>query len=245
MPFSTQMFSIGTINNRAVEKALELIDSLDENSLNDAYMVIDTPVIGADGKLFINGYCLTAKCPWIEMFKHQDLLITDAVLYTDVFHRKSVIIEEMIPCNVICIQSPIYVFIFYVFVSVIYVVIDTENGTEDRGYVYFHDILNSRDLRELTNPNGTRVFMDYEDSDTGWTINNRAVEKALELIDSLDEKIFNSVSTASTILLTSFNHESLSLLNLSPFVKSSYNLGDFLYKYSLYVAGGLVEIRIC
>lgn len=73
----------------------------------------------------------------------------------------------------------------------IHVVIDTENGTEDRGYVYFHDILNSRDLRELTNPNGTRVFMDYEDSDTGWTINNRAVEKALELIDSIDENALN------------------------------------------------------
>lgn len=69
----------------------------------------------------------------------------------------------------------------------IHVILDTPYGEEDRGYVYFHDILNCEDLRELTNPNGTRVFMDYEDTDIGWEINQQAVDKAIELIDRLDE----------------------------------------------------------
>lgn len=69
----------------------------------------------------------------------------------------------------------------------IHVVVDTPRGEDDRGYVYFHDILNSADLRELTNPDGTRVFMDYEDGDVGWEINKKAVGKAIELLEKLDE----------------------------------------------------------
>lgn len=69
----------------------------------------------------------------------------------------------------------------------IHVVIDTPWGEDDRGYVYFHDILNSPDLRTLSNPDGTRVFMDYEDGEVGWAINKAAVQKAVELIDRLDE----------------------------------------------------------
>lgn len=74
----------------------------------------------------------------------------------------------------------------------IHVVINTSRGKDDRGYVYFHDILNMHDLRELTNPDGTRVFMDYEDGEVGWQINEQAVEKALELIDQLDEDMLKS-----------------------------------------------------
>lgn len=74
----------------------------------------------------------------------------------------------------------------------IHIILDTPYGDDDRGYVYFHDILNSNDLRELTNPDGTRVFMDYEDGEVGWEINNRAVEKALSLIDKLDEESLHS-----------------------------------------------------
>lgn len=74
----------------------------------------------------------------------------------------------------------------------IHVIIETPYGDDDRGYVYFHDILNSNDIRELTNPDGTRVFMDYEDGEVGWEINTQAVEKALYLIDKLDEKALHS-----------------------------------------------------
>jgi hypothetical protein len=63
---------------------------------------------------------------------------------------------------------------------------------DDRGYVYFYDILNSQDLRELTNADGTRVFMDYEDESIGWQINEQAVKKAIELIDNLDEEMLHN-----------------------------------------------------
>lgn len=72
-----------------------------------------------------------------------------------------------------------------------HIIIETPYGDDDRGYVYFHDILNSPDLRELTNPDGTRVFMDYEDGEIGWQINKQAVEKALEIISKLDEHALN------------------------------------------------------
>ena len=69
----------------------------------------------------------------------------------------------------------------------IHIIIDTPYGDDDRGYLYFHDILNHPDLRELTNPDGTRVFMDYNDGEVGWEINRQAVEKALYLLDHLEE----------------------------------------------------------
>ena len=69
----------------------------------------------------------------------------------------------------------------------IHIVIETPYGDDDRGYLYFHDILNCNDLRELTNPDGTRIFMDYESNEEGWVINQQAVDKVLYLINSLDE----------------------------------------------------------
>lgn len=74
----------------------------------------------------------------------------------------------------------------------IHITLDTPYGVDDRGYVYFYDILNHPDLRELTNPDGTRVFMDYEDGEVGWQINQQAVDKAIEMIDSLDEEMLHS-----------------------------------------------------
>ena len=68
-----------------------------------------------------------------------------------------------------------------------HITIQTRYGEEDRGYIYFYDILNSPNALELTNPDGTRVFMDYEDGEVGWEVNQLAVNRALELIDSLDE----------------------------------------------------------
>ena len=58
----------------------------------------------------------------------------------------------------------------------IHILIDTPDGkTDDRGYLYFHDILNSTDVRLLTNEAGLRIFMDYE-SDEGWVLNSKAVK---------------------------------------------------------------------
>ena len=69
----------------------------------------------------------------------------------------------------------------------IHILIDTPDGkTDDRGYLYFHDILNSTDVRLLTNEAGLRIFMDYE-SDEGWVLNSKAVNKAISLIDDLDD----------------------------------------------------------
>ena len=75
----------------------------------------------------------------------------------------------------------------------IHVEVDDLSGrTDDRGYLYFYDILNCDNLAELTNPDGTRVFMDYEDGDIGWQVNQNAVNKAIELIDDLDEDMLKS-----------------------------------------------------
>lgn len=68
----------------------------------------------------------------------------------------------------------------------IHITIQTSAGTDDRGYLYFYDILNSPDLRYLANPDGSRVFMDYN-SDEGWEINQKAVNKAIQMIDALDD----------------------------------------------------------
>lgn len=74
----------------------------------------------------------------------------------------------------------------------IHIVIDTPEGkTDDRGYLYFHDILNSADVRTITNEAGLRIFMDYE-SDEGWTLNSKAVKKAISLIDDLDDDALNN-----------------------------------------------------
>lgn len=73
----------------------------------------------------------------------------------------------------------------------IHIVLDTPYGEDDRGYLYFYDILNSPDLRLLTNPDGTRVFMDYADGEIGWEVNRQAVEKALQMLDALDENMLH------------------------------------------------------
>ncbi|MCM1439515.1 MAG: hypothetical protein NC131_10005 [Roseburia sp.] len=70
----------------------------------------------------------------------------------------------------------------------IHIVVDTPYGPDDRGYVYFYDILNCKDCRELTNPDGTRVFMDYQDGEVGWEINKQAATAALEMIRRLDDQ---------------------------------------------------------
>ena len=69
----------------------------------------------------------------------------------------------------------------------IHIVIESDGHTDDRGYLYFHDILNSTDVREITNPDGTRIFMDYISEEEGWVLNQQAVDQALKLISQLEE----------------------------------------------------------
>lgn len=86
----------------------------------------------------------------------------------------------------------------------IHIVLDTPYGEDDRGYLYFHDILNCDDVRELTNPDGTRIFMDYEDGDIGWEINQQAVDKAIYLLEHLDEQgLKNAYFQVNTPVLNS------------------------------------------
>ena len=68
----------------------------------------------------------------------------------------------------------------------IHIIIDTSYGQEDRGYLYLYDILNCDDLRYITNSSGNRIFMDYIDGQ--WSINEAAVEKALSLIEKLEDE---------------------------------------------------------
>lgn len=74
----------------------------------------------------------------------------------------------------------------------IHIIIETPYGDDDRGYLYFHDILNSEDVTEITNDDGTRIFMDWTDGEVGWELNQKAVDKALSLISKLDESDLNS-----------------------------------------------------
>jgi hypothetical protein len=84
----------------------------------------------------------------------------------------------------------------------IHIIIDTPQGTDDRGYLYFHDVLNSNDIREITNSMGDRIFMDYEDSENGWQINTKAVNQALSLIDALpDDELKNASFQVYTPIL--------------------------------------------
>lgn len=79
--------------------------------------------------------------------------------------------------------------------------INTQYGEEDRGNLYFYDILNSDNCLTITNPDNTRIFMDYIDDDIGWKINQQAVDKALEIINKLDinalNKAYFQISTVS------------------------------------------------
>ncbi|MBD5584880.1 MAG: hypothetical protein HDQ88_07350 [Clostridia bacterium] len=75
----------------------------------------------------------------------------------------------------------------------VHLVLDTDYGEDDRGYVYFHDILNSKDMRYLEDIDGNRIFMDYED-ETGWKMNTKAVNKFLSiLMDLPDDMMYHAV----------------------------------------------------
>lgn len=67
----------------------------------------------------------------------------------------------------------------------VHLIVETPSGEEDRGYIYFHDILNENDLRKLSNPDGTRPLMDEVNGE--WVVNEKAVEKLIKLINALPE----------------------------------------------------------
>jgi len=91
----------------------------------------------------------------------------------------------------------------------IHITLDTPYGEDDRGYLYFHDILNCEDIRELESfqdqpDDHMRIFMDYSDDEIGWEVNEDAVNKAIELIDKLpDEGLFNAFFQVNTPILNS------------------------------------------
>ena len=68
----------------------------------------------------------------------------------------------------------------------LHIVVDTPYGEDDRGYLYFNDILNSPDIRYIKNKNNNRIFYDTEDGVT-WSVNKQAVNKAIELLEKLPE----------------------------------------------------------
>lgn len=63
--------------------------------------------------------------------------------------------------------------------------IETLSGTDNRGNLYFYDLLNSENSMEITNSSNLRIFMDYENDN--WVINQKAVEKAIEEINKLND----------------------------------------------------------
>lgn len=77
---------------------------------------------------------------------------------------------------------------------------DPPYGEDDRGILYFHDILNSDDVRTITNPDGTRIFMDYNDNEVGWVINQKAVDEAIRMLEALDDDaLANAYFQVSTL----------------------------------------------
>lgn len=79
---------------------------------------------------------------------------------------------------------------------------DPPYGEDDRGILYFHDILNCEDVRLLTNEDGTRIFMDYNDAELGWTLNQAAVDEAIRMLEALDSDMlaeaYFQIPTANT-----------------------------------------------
>ena len=69
--------------------------------------------------------------------------------------------------------------------------IDRNGNIEDRGVIYFHDILNAPDVRLLQNPDGTRILTDYNNGE--WVVNEEAVEELIRQINHLPE---NGLSNA-------------------------------------------------
>ena len=85
----------------------------------------------------------------------------------------------------------------------IHIVVDTPYGEDDRGYLYFNDILNCDDCRYITNSSGNRIFFDCEDG-VDWTLNSKAYNRALELLNKLpDDALYQAYFQVDTPILNS------------------------------------------
>lgn len=69
----------------------------------------------------------------------------------------------------------------------VHIIIEVNGRQYDRGYLYLYDILNSTDVRTIKNSDGDLIFMDYEDEEEGWVINQKVVDRAIYLINHLEE----------------------------------------------------------
>ena len=69
----------------------------------------------------------------------------------------------------------------------IHIVVDNNGHTDDRGYLYFFDVLTCKDVRTLKNSSGDYIFMDDYGAEEGWKLNTAAVKRALYLIDHLED----------------------------------------------------------
>ena len=76
--------------------------------------------------------------------------------------------------------------------------IETDQGIDNRGYLYFYDILNSENSMEILNNSNLRIFMDYENEE--WKLNQKAVDKAIEEIQKLrDNQLSKAYFQVKTI----------------------------------------------
>lgn len=69
--------------------------------------------------------------------------------------------------------------------------IDEANNTR---YLYFHDILNSDDIRWIKDEHGDLLFMKYEDGEVGFELDEYNVNKALAALEALDSKQLNTAT---------------------------------------------------
>lgn len=69
----------------------------------------------------------------------------------------------------------------------IHITVSKNGQVDDRGYLYFYDILNCKDVRTLKNSNGDYIFMDDYGAEEGWRLNTAAVNRALYLIEHLED----------------------------------------------------------
>lgn len=74
----------------------------------------------------------------------------------------------------------------------IHLTYQTSDEIEDRGYLYFYDILNSNNCMELTNSMNNRIFMDYENDE--WVINKKAVNEAINMINYLSNNAMKNAA---------------------------------------------------
>lgn len=77
------------------------------------------------------------------------------------------------------------------------------NGDDDRGYLYFHDIINATDCKDIPirNEHGTdtgrKFFMDY--TEDGWVVNTKVMNAVINAINALDDdQLLNATILQST-----------------------------------------------